>query len=134
MEHLEAIGHPTTFTCPDCSGSLWEIKDSCPARYRCHTGHGFTVRSLLGALSESSDSALWGAVRALQEESMLLREMCAMKRTAGDTDAAIELERAARVVDQRARSMRRIVESVPSVGMEDAPAEDGEREIASPVD
>lgn len=57
---------------------------------------------------------------------MLLKEMGAMKRTAGDIDATRELERAARVVDQRARSMRRIVESVPSIGTEDALAGEGE--------
>lgn len=42
MENLWAVGQSSGLTCPDCGGGLWEIKESKPLRYRCHTGHAFT--------------------------------------------------------------------------------------------
>lgn len=46
MENLSAVGQPSPLTCPDCGGSLWEINESKPLRYRCQTGHAFSARSL----------------------------------------------------------------------------------------
>ncbi len=46
MDHLRAIAEPTAFACPECHGGLWEMRDSLPPQYRCHTGHGFSERSL----------------------------------------------------------------------------------------
>ena len=63
VRHLQAIGHPSMFTCPECHGGLWEVDGTSPRRYRCHTGHGFTERTLLHAMSARSDDALWGALR-----------------------------------------------------------------------
>ncbi|RYY75907.1 MAG: chemotaxis protein CheB [Comamonadaceae bacterium] len=37
MEHLEAIASPAPFVCPDCKGGLWQVDESRPIRYRCHT-------------------------------------------------------------------------------------------------
>jgi two-component system chemotaxis response regulator CheB len=61
--HLRAIGDPSPLTCPECHGGLWHLRDSSPRRYRCHTGHGFTARTLNLAVEEESDNALWSAPR-----------------------------------------------------------------------
>ena len=65
MDHLEAIANPSTFVCPDCRGSLWEVEGTLPPRYRCHTGHAFSLRSLQQTQSEETEAALWGAIRGL---------------------------------------------------------------------
>jgi two-component system, chemotaxis family, protein-glutamate methylesterase/glutaminase len=75
MEQLNAIGHPSRFACPECSGVLWELDDTQPRRYRCHTGHGYTLRSLVATQGEATDEALWGAMRALQEREALLNAL-----------------------------------------------------------
>jgi two-component system chemotaxis response regulator CheB len=72
MEHMQNVASPSTYVCLDCKGALWEITDSRPARYRCHTGHGFTLRTLYDTQFAQTDEALWGAVRALQEQELLL--------------------------------------------------------------
>src|SRR5258706_605323 len=74
MEHLQAIARPSTFVCPDCKGSLWEVDGTQPLRYRCHTGHGFSLRSLQQTQSEETEAALWTAIRALQEKELLARK------------------------------------------------------------
>lgn len=69
------LGEPSLFTCPDCHGSLLEVRDAVPARFRCHTGHGYTSASLDAELGEKIEDALWNAVRALEEHAMLLKQM-----------------------------------------------------------
>lgn len=88
LGHLPAIAEPSTLTCPDCGGSLWEIRGVQPPRYRCHTGHAFSVRALEGAQVESGEAALWTAIRTLQERELLLRRMAGVSLATGDRPAA----------------------------------------------
>jgi two-component system, chemotaxis family, protein-glutamate methylesterase/glutaminase len=60
-------GVPSPFTCPDCGGSLWEIKEGKLIRYRCHVGHGFTIDSLRDGMDTKVEEALWTALRATEE-------------------------------------------------------------------
>lgn len=73
MAHLDEIGQRSRFTCPECSGVLWEVASPRPRRYRCHTGHAFTLRSLADSQDTTTDEALWSAMRALEEREAMLR-------------------------------------------------------------
>lgn len=75
MHRLEALAKPSTFTCPECHGTLWELNDQQPRRFRCHTGHAYSERNLVALQGELVEDSLWSAVRALQEKEMLLRRM-----------------------------------------------------------
>jgi two-component system chemotaxis response regulator CheB len=68
-------GPPTFFSCPECGGSLWELKEGGKIRFRCHTGHGFTAETLLTEQYNEFEHALWTAIRVLQERSSLHREL-----------------------------------------------------------
>jgi hypothetical protein len=72
VEELQAIGRTSIFTCPDCGGVLFELNDKHPVRYRCHTGHAFSLRSLASTQEEVSDAALWTSLRTLQEKEAIL--------------------------------------------------------------
>ena len=111
MTHLKAIGRPSTFVCPDCDGALWEIAGSRPPRFRCHTGHGYTLRTLQHAQSDATDEALWSAFRALQEKEMLLR---ALSDAGGSPEVGEGAWlREAEEVARHARELRRLLERVP---------------------
>lgn len=75
IENLKAIGHPSVFSCPDCGGVMFELDDEAPARFRCHTGHAFSMLSLTSRQEEVTGDALWVALRAMQEKEMGLRRM-----------------------------------------------------------
>jgi two-component system chemotaxis response regulator CheB len=68
MEHLTAIANPSTFVCTDCSGTLWQLGKSRRVRFRCHTGHAYTLKTLQYALKETADEALWSGVRRFRSK------------------------------------------------------------------
>ncbi|WP_280155493.1 chemotaxis protein CheB [Piscinibacter sp. XHJ-5] len=113
MEHLEAIALPSPFVCPDCKGGLWEIRASQPQRYRCHTGHAFTLRTLRHAQSEATDEALWGALRALQEKEILIRTEQTRHRAEGDERAARQLDAEVEQLTEQANLLRQLLERMP---------------------
>lgn len=111
MEHLDAIGRPSKIVCPDCSGVLWEISGSDPKRYRCHTGHAYTVQSLEHTHAVRTDQALWTALRALQEREELLRQMAQAHRRHERLDECARLEDEADHVARHAAQLQTMTTS-----------------------
>lgn len=70
-------GSPSTMTCPDCGGVLWELGDGGLLRFRCHVGHAYSVDSLLAEQADSVEVALWSALRSLEEKAALYRRLAA---------------------------------------------------------
>ncbi len=66
-DYLNEIGKVSHFTCPDCYGTLWEIKDGKRLNLRCRTGHQYNLESLQKAQTDTLENILWSAVRALEE-------------------------------------------------------------------
>jgi two-component system, chemotaxis family, protein-glutamate methylesterase/glutaminase len=111
MDNLQAIGTATQLTCPDCGGTLSEVQSGRPLRYRCHTGHAYTARSLESAQAERTEHAMQATFRALKEREQLLRRMAGVSRSLGDGDQAeVGLRQAARVREQAARLAELIAE------------------------
>ena len=69
------FGSLTPFTCPDCHGVLFELKDGKRSRFRCHTGHAFSSDSLLTTVTENIEDSLWSAIRGIEESVLLLNHM-----------------------------------------------------------
>lgn len=114
MEHLHALGAtPSTFACPDCHGDLWELSHCRPLRYRCHTGHAFTLRTLQQALSAAADDAVWNALRALQEKALVQQRMARLYREAGDLAWAERMDTAAKAANEQAALLRNLLEQIP---------------------
>jgi two-component system chemotaxis response regulator CheB len=111
MEKLSAIARPSDLVCPDCHGGLWKILDSRPERYRCHTGHAFTLRTLQQAMYTASDEAGWNFLRALQERTMVLERMEDACRNEGDLDAAVRIATARDMLAGQVEAMRELLEA-----------------------
>jgi two-component system chemotaxis response regulator CheB len=109
---LQEIGDLAPIVCPSCGGSLFSIKGAQPERFRCHTGHAFTMDSLRCAQDEATEAALWTAIRALQEKETLMRRMADLDRTAGDEQTALSFEANAGHLAEQVRLLRALVPEV----------------------
>lgn len=89
----QQIGRLADFTCPECSGPLWELKNDEAQRYRCNVGHAYTARSLLSSQDEAVEASMWVAIRQLDDRANLLHRMAETERTRGRTHAAALFER-----------------------------------------
>ncbi|MDB5868580.1 MAG: CheB methylesterase [Polaromonas sp.] len=120
MENLKAIGSPSTFTCPDCGGVLFEISGQQPlVRYRCHTGHAFSLRSLASTQDEVTDAALWSSLRALQEKESILRRL-AQVYGPGSPQHSPDVLREADELAEVSAMLRKLTERTPGPGNLDA--------------
>jgi two-component system chemotaxis response regulator CheB len=70
-----SLGTPSLYTCPECHGVLLQVPGGPVVRFRCHTGHAYTLASLLAEVSEAVEQTLWNAVRIMEEQLFLLRQV-----------------------------------------------------------
>jgi two-component system chemotaxis response regulator CheB len=110
VANLAAIGKPTTFVCPDCNGTLFELSNGKPERFRCHTGHAFSLKTLGDAHTEATEGALWSALRALQEKERILRRLAELDRMAGDEHHANESDKQAERISQQIGTLRSLID------------------------
>ena len=110
MQNINEIGSPSGLTCPDCGGGLWEIKDSPLLRYRCHTGHAFSGRSLAHTQVEDTENTLRSSVRALREREILLRRLAYVARAQGDVAQALAGEGQADLLRDQTEHLKSLIE------------------------
>jgi two-component system chemotaxis response regulator CheB len=98
-------GLPSTMSCPECHGVLWEVKDEELFRFRCRVGHAYSDQALLVHQSEQLEAALWTALRALEEHSALAKRLASQANGRGHvysastfTEQAMDAEHHASVI------------------------------------
>lgn len=110
VEEMEQqFGPPSGLTCPDCGGALWEIRNGELTRYRCHVGHQFTADGLDAKQGEAFESALWSAVRVLEEHADLRKRMAQRAQDAGLTHVAVGFADSANESQRQAHTIRELL-------------------------
>jgi two-component system chemotaxis response regulator CheB len=77
-------------TCPECHGSLWELKEGDRFRFECRIGHTYGVDALLAEQGEAVEAALWAAVNVLQERAATFRRLADSPATQATSPAHVE--------------------------------------------
>lgn len=95
-------GQPTALTCPECGGALWQADNGGTLRYVCHTGHAYSLDSLVEEQGRSLETTLWSALRALQERADMQRRLA--RRAQGARKSGHE--RRAGEADEHAGALR----------------------------
>ena len=105
-----AIGQGTRFTCPDCGGVLFERREGALERFECSVGHVFSIESLSSAQAEALETALWAAVRSLEDRAALLKRLASRGRANEHLRSAANFERQAQEALERAKTIREAIQ------------------------
>jgi two-component system, chemotaxis family, protein-glutamate methylesterase/glutaminase len=119
MHEENRPGRPSGFACPDCHGALFEIDEGPLVRFRCRVGHAWSPESLAARQASDMESALWMALRSLEEKAALSRQLGARAMEGGHDLASDrfgdEAEEAVRAAEVLRDLITRIGESPPTL-------------------
>jgi two-component system chemotaxis response regulator CheB len=99
-------GDPSDFTCPECHGTLWEVREADLIRFRCRVGHAYSADTLMVEEEVALEAALWSALRSLEESAALSRRLAARAEERRQSRAAARFARSARDLEARATIVR----------------------------
>lgn len=102
-------GIPSTMSCPECHGVLWEVKNDELVRFRCRVGHAYSDEALLVHQSENLEAALWTALRALEEHCALARRLSSRATQRGHTHSASAFTEQAMDAEHHASVIRSVL-------------------------
>jgi two-component system chemotaxis response regulator CheB len=109
-EPRDPSGDPAGLGCPQCGGSLYEIGDGYLLRYRCRVGHAWSPDSLLAEQSDALESALWLALRTLEDRGSLCRRAERAAHARRQDHVARRFQVQAREAEGATRMMRQALE------------------------
>jgi two-component system, chemotaxis family, protein-glutamate methylesterase/glutaminase len=116
-DEMEKIGRPSIFTCPECTGVLWEVDEPEVLRFRCRVGHAYTSESLLSGQEETQEAALWAGMRALEENAKLSERMAERFRARQQSRLAERMATKAQIAQAQAKQIRDMIETMPQAGV-----------------
>lgn len=103
-------GTPSPYVCPDCGGVLNQVQDQPVLRFRCRTGHAWTSISLAERHDHTVETALWVALRALEERADLSRRLAAEAKEGERPWSCGHFERRADEADRSVHVLREVLE------------------------
>lgn len=105
-ELMHRLGPQVAISCPDCHGPMWKVGDEKARRFRCYLGHVNAAQDLIHETTVELESALWSAVRALNDRAATLETLASDAKRVGNAQTAAayaERGREARVHAEIAR-------------------------------
>jgi two-component system chemotaxis response regulator CheB len=120
LNAAEEIGARTTYTCPECNGTIWKVGEEEELHYRCHVGHSYGGDVFLGSMTRNLEEALWSAVRIMEEKATFVRDLA--RRTGNGSGGTAMLDHAAELDREVAQLRGLLIRGAASASM---PAEQG---------
>jgi len=105
----EYVGTPSVFSCPECGGVLWEVRDGNLLRFRCRVGHAYSVDSVLAGQSEAVEEALWRALKTLEESISFSRRIANDARKGGKDRLAKRFEERIQETERHSAAIRQLL-------------------------
>lgn len=105
----EHRGDLSGFTCPECAGPLYEIREGRLFRYRCRVGHAYTAEGVLDGKDGTMEDALYMAVNTLEESADMAERLAARSRQDARQHAAARFEVRAQEARNKAEKIRRVL-------------------------
>ena len=120
IEHTKP-GKPSPYVCPECNGTLWEMREGELLRFRCRVGHAYGAESLLAAKNEELEGALWTALRTLEEKAALHCRLADKAQVSQNLRVAKSFRGSAEDMQRQAKTIRTLLlerEPPPLTGTE----------------
>ncbi|MBD2778422.1 chemotaxis protein CheB [Iningainema tapete] len=105
------LGNLSPFTCPECHGVLMQLKEGNLIRFRCHTGHAYSLNTLLAEVTQSIEECLWDGIRTIEASEILISHTAKHLREMNEHEAADLLLQKAEDAKRRADLVRQAVMS-----------------------
>ncbi len=121
IEDEDRPGRPSGFSCPDCGGTLWELTEGELIRFRCRVGHAWSANGLVAEQTEGIETALWTALRALEERAALCTRVASRMEERGRNISAARFREQAAESKQQAALLRRVLVIDPTTSDEPGP-------------
>ena len=117
----------STFGCPACGGTLWELKEGDGFRFRCRVGHAYSPKTLLEGQAASVEEGLWIAVRALDEQATLANRLAEQAKRNGQGTSQGRFQQQAKLAERHARAIREMLMMEPGAPTHGEPTGEPER-------
>jgi two-component system chemotaxis response regulator CheB len=105
------LGEFSPYTCPECHGVLMQLKEGSLLRFRCHTGHAYSLNTLLAEVTQSIEESLWDGIRTIEASEMLMTHTAKHLRDMNEHEAADLLLQKAEDAKRRAQLVRQALMS-----------------------
>ena len=112
MHDPDRPGRPSGYACPDCHGALFEIEEGPLVRFRCRVGHAWSPESLVARQTADLESALWMALRSLEEKAALNKQQIVRALDRGHDLTARKLDSDAGDAVQAAELLRDLIDRI----------------------
>jgi hypothetical protein len=109
LTQMERLGELTSLTCPGCHGSLWQLREEEFIRFRCRTGHAYTVEALRAEQDQALENILRDALRSAVEKSALARIVTEQARRSDDQESTNERESTLREAEKRVQLIQQVL-------------------------
>jgi two-component system chemotaxis response regulator CheB len=105
----EKMGTPSVYTCPDCGGVLFEHDQDAIVKYKCHTGHSYSVRDLLKKQVEETEDSLWFAIRSMEQRINLLTSLAERYNKVGNRYLVTDYQQRVEEINQHIDNLKRVI-------------------------
>jgi two-component system, chemotaxis family, protein-glutamate methylesterase/glutaminase len=118
MREVMTLGEFTPFTCPECHGVFVKISEGKLTRFRCHTGHAYTLNHLLSEMTQHNEEAISKALRSLEETQLLLGHAHEHLRSSNHPFTETQLVKTVERVKHQTELMKQAIANSPVVSLD----------------
>lgn len=109
------MGEMTPFTCPECHGALTKLQQGRLIRYRCHTGHAYTVSALLSEVTSTIEAKMYETQKGLEEATILLKQISTHFKDDGQIEVSAIFSQHAERFDKKAKILHDMTDKVINI-------------------